>query len=321
MAPANIDNSRGETIHGFELVRGGWLRWVWLALAAVTALMVTAVVVATTGGQETGPTATTSPRTTPQAEPSRTTPATARPTLTGVPVYWIGESMKSFKLYREYRKVPDVGGPVASAVAAMTRQKPLDPDYVTPWRPAERVAVSRSDGVITVDLSADAFANTQVGSELAGRALQQLVYTATAAAALAGQEARTVTVTVDGSPADAWGAVRVGEPMRRAPIMEVQAQVWLTAPGQGDMVKAGTVQFTGYGTSFEATFTWKILDSGGAVVAHGVTMGGEMGRFGDFSFRTALPKGRYTVEVSTDDPSGGQEGSGAATDDKDFTVR
>ena len=51
--------------------------------------------------------------------------------LAGIPVYWIADSRRSFSLYREFREVPDTGGPIASAVSAMTRLKPLDPDYMT----------------------------------------------------------------------------------------------------------------------------------------------------------------------------------------------
>ena len=34
----------------------------------------------------------------------------------------------------------------------------------------------------------------------------------------------------------------------------------------------------------------------------------------------AAPAGDYTLVASTDDPSGGAEGSGAFTDNKDFTL-
>lgn len=241
--------------------------------------------------------------------------------LASIPVYWIAESRNAFALYREFRSVPDDGGPVASAVAAMTRMTPLDPDYMTPWRPASEVSVSQSGNAIEVDLSADAFANTNVGSELASRALQQLVYTATAAASQAGTPAQTVTVTMDGRSADVWGVLRLGEPMTRAPQAEVQAHAWVTSPQEGDELPAGTVTFKGFGTSFEANFTWKVTSVSGAVVAQGSAMGGTgTGGFGEFTFTADLAPGDYTVLVSTDDPSGGAEGAGPATDDKAFTV-
>ena len=240
--------------------------------------------------------------------------------LTGIPVYWVAESRRSFSLYREFRAVPDTGGPVASAVSAITSLEPLDPDYMTPWRPASRVSVSQSGTAITVDLSRDAFASTQVGSELASRALQQLVYTATAAAQKAGTPASSVTITVDGAAFDAWGVIRLGEPMKRAPLADLQAHSWVTSPQEGDDLPAGTVTFKGFGTSFEANFLWEVRNEAGAVVAKGFTMGGTGdGGFGEFTFSARLSAGKYSVKVSGDDPSGG-EGPGAAVDDKSFTV-
>jgi hypothetical protein len=238
-----------------------------------------------------------------------------------VPVYYVGESQRSFKLFREFRTVSDAGGRAASAVSAMTRVAPLDPDYQTPWRPASRVAVSQRGAALTVDLSDDAFANTNVGSELAATALQQLVYTATAATVGTGRPASTVTILVNGKPGDVWGVARVGSPMTRAPMLDVQAQAWVTSPQQGEVRRAGTVIFTGYGTSFEATFSWAVTDAARRTVAHGSAMGGTgSGGFGALTFSARLGPGTYTVRLATDDPSGG-EGRGPATDDKTFTVR
>ena len=218
--------------------------------------------------------------------------------------------------------MPDVGGAIASAVSAMTRLAPLDPDYMTPWRPASRTAVSQAGNNVAVDLSADAFANTGVGSELAAVAVQQLVYTATAAGPQGGSPVTTVTITKDGKPADVWGVLRIGSPMARAPMLDVQAQAWLTSPQNGEVRKAGTVTFTGFGTSFEATFGWVVRTSAGRTVARGSAMGGTgTGGFGPLSFSARLPAGTYTVVLSTDDPSGGAGERGSAVDDKTFTVR
>ena len=192
---------------------------------------------------------------------------------------------------------------------------------MTPWRPASRVSVSQVGTAIAVDLSRDAFANTQVGSELASRALQQLVYSATAAAAKAGTPASSVTITVDGAAFDAWGVIRIGEPMKRAPLADVQAQTWVTSPQESEDLPAGTVTFKGFGTSFEANFVWEVRKDSGAVVAKGFTMGGSGdGTYGDFSFTVPLTAGRYSVKVSGSDGSGGAERPGPAVDNKTFTV-
>lgn len=272
---------------------------------------------ATTGGS-----ASTSAPTTGASTPPTTSVTSSAGQLSGIPVYWIGQSRKSFALFREFRTVPDVGGPIASAVAAMTRMTPLDPDYQTPWKPAARVTATQTGQSIAVDLSADAISNTQVGSELAARAVQQLVYTATAAAFASGTPATTVTITIDGKAADAWGVVRLGEPTQRAAMASVQAHAWVTSPQEGDTVTAGTVTFKGFGTSFEANFPWKITNAAGAEVAKGFTMGGTgTGGFGEVTFTATLTPGTYTVQLQTDDPSGGAEGSGAAVDTKRFIVK
>lgn len=239
-------------------------------------------------------------------------------TISSVPVYWVGATATTFKLYREFREVPDVGGRVASAVAAMTRLDPLDPDYTSPWSPASSVEASVDGDAVAVDLSADAFAEG-VGSELAALAVQQLVYTATAAAQVPGP----VTVTVDGEPYDAWGAVALGEPVQRAPMLDVQATTWLLSPQQGSTVAAGPVLFRGYGTAFEGTVEWEVRAVDGEVVAEGFATGGSMGVFGEFAFTAVLAPGSYTVEVWQPDVSGGEspEGPRMFPDSKDFTVR
>jgi hypothetical protein len=240
-----------------------------------------------------------------------------------MPIYFVGQSQQAFRLYREFRTVRKVDGPISSAVSAMTRLRPLDPDYVNPWQPASSVWVRQQGATLTVDLSADAFGNQNVGSELATLAIQQLVYTATAAAHVAGHDATSVVITVGGKPADVWGVIRLGSPMTRAPMLEVQAQAWVTWPQQGDVVPSGTVRFTGYGTSFEAVFHWEIRNASGTRVAHGEAMGGSMGQYGSLSWSARLAPGSYTVHLATDDPSGDgeHEGHGAAVDSKGFTVR
>lgn len=265
----------------------------------------------------------TDPATLPSQPPAATTNGPHAPSgsINAVPVYWIGQTAGAPRLFREFRTVPDEGGPVLSALYAMTRMQPLDPDYSTPWLPASRVNVERSGSNLVVSVSADAVASTGVGSQLAERAVQQLVYTATAAASMAHTPVTTVTILVDGAPADLWGSVRVGRPMSRAPMIEVQSHIWALTPQEGDEVGAGPVTFKGYGTSFEANFRWRITTQSGSLVAEGNAMGGTgSGGFGELEFSRTLPAGDYVVEMATDDPSGG-EGGGPQVDTKSFTVR
>ncbi|HEX5532635.1 MAG TPA: Gmad2 immunoglobulin-like domain-containing protein [Actinomycetales bacterium] len=305
----------------------------WLAGIAVAAVAGVVAGVLLTGdkpGQQAGPPAGQPTASVSATEPSGSATDSASVTTTasagelqGLPVYYIGQSKARFWLYREFRTAPDKGGYIESAVRAMTELEPLDPDYSTPWKPASRVKVTQSGKSLTVDLSADAFSGTGVGSEVAGLAIQQLVYTATAAASEAGTPADTVTITVDGKPSDVWGVVRVGEPTARADLVDVQAPTWVTSPQEGETLKAGDVKFTGYGTAFEATFLWEVRKRGGDVVAEGNTMGGSMGTFGEFTFTAKLQAGDYTVEVYQPDMSDGEspEGPRMFPDTKDFTVK
>ena len=77
--------------------------------------------------------------------------------ISGVPVYYVGDSGGSFRLFREWRTVPDLGDPVESAVMAMMSVAPMDPDYSTPWVAPDELEVEREGSAITVDVSADAF--------------------------------------------------------------------------------------------------------------------------------------------------------------------
>ncbi|GAB2677307.1 Gmad2 immunoglobulin-like domain-containing protein [Thalassiella azotivora] len=305
--------------------RPSWVPWVAGLAAAVVAGSVFGAVLLLGDDDEAPPAA--APTSTATASPGPSEPSgdgTAEPTgtLSGVPVYWVGQSRTRPWLYREFRDVPDVGGPVASAVAAMTRQEPLDPDYSTPWQPASRVEVTQSGDALTVDLSADAFSGTDVGSEVAALAVQQLVHTATAAAEVAGTPASTVTITVDGEPADAWGVVRVGEPESRAPQVDVQAPTWIVTPQHGATVPAGAVEVVVYGTAFEGNFLWEVRDGAGTVVADGFLTAGSMGTYDEGTFTVDLTPGTYTVEVYQPDESGGEspEGPRMFPDTKEITV-
>ena len=312
--------------------------WMGVLAVALVALAGCGRSPATPGATATvAPTSTsTSPTTEPSTEPSTstseptTTPTSPRPTtspttrtmLTGMPVYFVGASSgPGLKLYREFRTVPRIDGPISSTISAMTRLTPLDPDYFNPWRSASWVKVSDEAATLTVDISADAFRNTNVGSELASVAVQQLVYTALAAGEVTGNDAHSVVITVNGGRYDAWGAVHLEGRWQRAPMVEVQAQSWIVEPQEGATVRAGTVQFTGYGTSFEATFRWRVLGMDNRTNLSGTAMGGSMGTFGPVRFSAKLSPGLYLVELYTDDPSGSAEGDGPAVDTKQFTVR
>lgn len=227
-----------------------------------------------------------------------------------VPVYWQGTDGK---LYREYLPPVTPGDPpVVAAIETMLTSSPLDPDYRSgPWQPVTGVKVTRDGEDLTVDLPAAAFDDDRIGEEAARQALQQLVYTATAAVQAQG----SVTVLIDGKPGTAWDRVDVGTPISRD--VAARAAVWITEPQQDADVRAGRVTIKGSATAFEGNLTWKVTREDGSLVQEGHTMAGSMGDFEAYAFELDLEPGTYVVTVTAPDMSGRTAGE---SDDKTFTV-
>lgn len=149
--------------------------------------------------------------------PSTSAPLETTQASNKAPVYWIGRSNENVFLYREFRDVPEQENPVTRALRAMMSDKPLDPDFFTPWQNPKKLATSISGkNVITVDVSPDAF-NSNLDEDMAKRAIQQLVYTATAAGASSGLvdsgQQIQVVILVDGhTDYLAFNHVRLGTP-------------------------------------------------------------------------------------------------------------
>jgi hypothetical protein len=79
--------------------------------------------------------------------------------------------MSNVFLYREFRDVSSDGKPVITrALRVMMSEKPLDPDFFTPWQNPKKLATSISGkNVITVDISADAFNSNLDAAMASGR--------------------------------------------------------------------------------------------------------------------------------------------------------
>jgi spore germination protein GerM len=240
------------------------------------------------------------------AAPTTSAPLETTQASNKAPVYWMGRSNDRVFLYREFRDVPEQDNPVTRALRVMMSQKPLDPDFFTPWQNPKKLATSISGkNVITVDVSADAF-NSNVDAAMAERAIQQLVYTATAAGASAGlidsgQQVQVV-VLVDGhTDYVAFNRVRLGSPTSRSAGMV--APVWITDPQEGTSVPEGTVKITGRSTVPGENLRWEILRVEGSNVktpylngnATASTVAGESGLF---NLAVSLGPGDYEVRVS-----------------------
>lgn len=240
-----------------------------------------------------------------------------------LPVYWLGDNDGAILLYREFLKGEGGGDPIAAAVQAMTTNAPLDPDYFGSWSSAGTVSASISPGnIITVDISRDAF-GTRTDEGSAYRAVQQLVYTATAAAAnsglVSGGDPSSVVILVDGETGfNAFGHIELGGQMQRDTTL--MAPIWVIEPQQGEVRDQPEITVSGSGVSDDAVLYWRIDQVVGAELKpfRSGTVGLEEGPSapGLFEFTVALEPGEYEVTVF-DRPAADQDTRDEADDDQD----
>ena len=291
-----------------------WYRRSWVGGVAAAGLATAATVVGVSvltqpgGGPAGGDPA--GQRTTPTVESRPPAPQVS------VPVYYLGDSTRGPRLYREFHRVRTTDGAPEAAVAEMLQGKPDDPDYwEMPWRTDVR-SVDAAGGVITVDLTAppDLFPKARIRPNLplVQVAVQQLVYTVQAAA----HSADPVRLTVDGTPLDSVLGVDTSQPIERADPLTVQAMVSITAPSQGAQVSS-PVPVVGVANVFEANVSWQVLRDG-EVVKEGFTTAKSGMAFSTFETKIALPTGAYTLRFFASSP---EDGRAMYVDTKDITVR
>lgn len=240
------------------------------------------------------------------------------------PVYWAGSGDEARYLFREFRTAAnaDTVDPVAESVVMMTTLSPLDEDYRSMWTPVENVGTSVSpDGTITVDLPSNAFAS-RLSAEDAELALQQLVYTVSAAAVTAGlldaATAKEVRVLVDGeSGYKAFGSVDLDEPITRD--ASIAAPVWLIDP-QTNTESGHPMTIFGRVLPDFASARWEVIPQGdneavksGEISQPRNTPASTAGT--EFRVPVEVPAGDYTVRVT-----GENEDGDVITDDHAVTV-
>ncbi|GAB3555156.1 hypothetical protein GCM10027404_31210 [Arthrobacter tumbae] len=247
-----------------------------------------------------------------------------------LPVYWLGDA--NGLLYREFLPAESTGDPIAAAVWAMTSAEPLDDDYYSPWQEASAVNTSISpDNVVTIDISSDAFA-AGIDAEVAGRAVQQLVYTATAAAANSGLIASgspsSVRLLVDGKAGySAFGHVELSSLLRRD--VGAIAPVWIINPQDSSVRSDRTVIVQGSTTTTDAALEWRVrrVDGGGVpaedVVGGTVPVDAGTGSVGLYEFSVALEPGTFLIEVyeAAGQLPGTDPAAGVVADDKLVSIR
>jgi spore germination protein GerM len=261
-----------------------------------------------------------------QEAPASNAPLETTQASTKIPVYWIGRSKDDVYLYREFRDIRGDGNPVTTALRIMMAEKPLDHDFFTPWQDPGSLATSISGkNVITVDISRDAF-NSNLDAGMAQRAVQQLVYTATAAASSSGLinsgQQIQVVILVDGhTDFMAFGQVRLGQPMARD--ASLVAPLWIIDPQEDTSLPAGSVKFNGRSTDSSKPVSWQILQDNGSGEKTSLLTGqtkatGEPGQFGVFSFSATLKPGKYELRVAQVQDSG--QANASTTDTRLFSV-
>ena len=290
-------------------VRGLLLAGVLAAVPALTGCIAEAGP-APTGTLATNPIATCTAQAPPTSAPLETTQSSNK-----APVYWIGRSGSDVFLYREFRDVPDQENPVTRALRSMMSDKPFDPDFFTPWQNPDKLATSISGkDVITVDVSEDAF-NSNLDADMAARAIQQLVYTATAAAASSGlidsgQQIR-VRILVDGhTDYMAFDHIQLGALMTRS--TGLVAPVWIIDPQENVEVPGGSVKITGRSTTAGGKLRWQILRSGAdgstePFLTGETTASPEQGQAGVFTLALTMPAGDYELRVAQAGTGGGPD--------------
>lgn len=231
-----------------------------------------------------------------------------------VPVYYVGDTSRGPRLFREFH--PGTGGDkLIAALEQATGTAPDDPDYSSPWPAGTTLShAEQQDDLLVVDLHGDLHDRPAgMAADQAEMAVQQLVYTAQAAT----QTTLPVQLLLDGQRTDTVLGVPTSEPLARAAADDVLAQVWIIDPAEGAKVSRGfTVR--GVANAFEANVQWELMQ-GDQVVKQDFTTAEECCTMAPFSFTVDAPPGDYTLVVHDSDPSGG-EGLAPWQDTKHITI-
>lgn len=237
--------------------------------------------------------------------------------LASVAAYYQGDDRGSPRLYREFHRRPVGDGSISARVAAGVREMldgrtAADPDYTSAWPASAAVrSVRVADGVAVVDLAGAAV--NGAGDAEAELAVQQLVWTATAVRGVTG-----VRLRLDGAPVDRlWDRIDVGGTLRRAPAIDVLAQVWLVSPQHGNTV-GRTFQVHVAGIVFEATAHLRVRQDGRTVAERVLTLSIGAPQQGETKLDLTLPPGTYVLEAYEISAADGSE---QHLDDHTITVR
>jgi hypothetical protein len=258
--------------------------------------------------------------------PAEPTPSVIDTEPVSLPVYYLGDTPRGPRLYREFRSVQTADA-LSAAVDLAVSESPSDPDYRTPWGEGVGATASYDGDVLTVDLLDDTAAGLHdrpagMSPEESAMALEQVIFTAQAAL---GEGRVPVQFLLDGQRTDQVLGQPTAEPLSNGPVLETLSLVNITTPAEGSAV-SGSLSLTGVANSFEANVVVTLQRTGSTEVdfQEGVMAEGWMGErlfpFAATIDLADLEPGSYVLTAMTDDPSGGAEGFGPFSDTKVITV-
>jgi hypothetical protein len=291
-----------------------------LAVAAVMALVVGGAFWLLDDGEESAPAGTPTQNVSPgPGDPSETATTETGERERAVPVYFVGETARGQKLYREFQRqevCPEVECLLKAAVVAAVNGDPNDHDYRTLWPDGATVGkVSADDSTIVVDLASGVHDRPAgMSADDADLAVQQLVYSAQAAV---GKGRLPVQLLIDGQHTDTVLGVPASEPLAAADPNEALAPVQIDNPTNGATVDR-TFTVSGRAAAFEANVAWELTENG-TVVDEGFTTAQECCTLAPYEFKVTAPPGTYTLVVHDTDESG--EGRPLNQDTKEIVVK
>jgi len=220
-----------------------------------------------------------------------------------LPIYWLENTDTGVFLYREYIEDTRHQEPIGDAIWTLLSADPMKPKRYTHLKPTDEIGVSINNAnVITLDLPAKVFsANLDQG--LSERAIQQLVFTATAAAASAGlvvgELPATVRILVDGQAnATVFDGFRLKDVYERDAAFI--APIWIIDPQFNKTLADGSIKINGRTTQFDigTFYSLQRKDADGkltVMTAQKQVNPGQINADGSFTLTTDLRAGSYRL--------------------------
>jgi hypothetical protein len=255
------------------------------------------------------------PTVNPTPTPSTSTSSSSTAAEQVLALYFVNDTPQGLRLFREFQQIAVATSRMEAAISAVIGGKsPLDPDYVTLWpKDATLESLSIDGDTAIIDLN---FSALNVGAEGEQRAIDQIVWTATAAE----PAIKSVRFLRSGKQVESFaGHVDTSAKFSRQLTYEALAPIWITSVNDGDTVTGTNLVFSGLAQVFEANVQWQVLKDGKVVVERFTTAGEAAPARAPWKVEVKnLPSGDYTIRAFALSP---KDGSLFAEDTKRITYR